>query len=401
MTIYCCLFMLLPASYADDYHIDNNRRRTSFDFKLVNNLILVPVTINDTLDLQFLLDTGVRSTLLIDEVGLFTRHEDARPVQIAGVGEQRHINAFVMDGVKISLPGITGTNQTMVVLQEDFLKLSTHLGVEVHGIIGYDFFNSFIVQINYLRRRIVVFNEGRFNQGRRHIELPINVEFERPYLSARIIQDDLEKIDAKLLIDSGASHGILLEVDSDERLKLPDSVLQTIIGWGLGGELSGFLGRIKSIEIGTFEFVDILASFTEGYSDPRLFESLGRRGSIGGEILSRFTTTYDYANELVYLRKNSNFNRKFEFNLSGIDLIAEGKNYKTFRVLHVIDGSPASEAGVLTGDIILRANGQYAAQLNLSDLNSMMRLRPGRRIDLVIYREGEILNFRFRLRRLI
>ncbi len=401
MIIYCCLFMLLPASYADGYHIDNNRRRTSFNFKMVNNLILVPVTINDTLDLQFLLDTGVRSTLLIDEVGLFTRHEDARPVQIAGVGQQRHINAYVMDGVKISLPGITGTNQTMVVLQEDFLKLNSHLGVEVHGIIGYDFFNSFIVQINYLRRRIVVFNEGRFNQGRRHIELPINVEFGRPYLSARIIQDDLEKIDAKLLIDSGASHGILLEVDSDERLKLPDSVLQTIIGWGLGGELSGFLGRIKSIEIGTFEFVDILASFTEGYSDPRLFESLGRRGSIGGEILSRFTTTYDYANELVYLRKNSNFNRKFEFNLSGIDLIAEGKNYKTFRVLHVIDGSPASEAGVLTGDIILRANGQYAAQLNLSDLNSMMRLRPGRRIDLVIYREGEILNFRFRLRRLI
>ncbi len=393
--------MLLPASYADGYHIDNNSRRTSFDFKLVNNLILVPVTINDTLDLQFLLDTGVRSTLLIDEVGLFTRHEDARPVQIAGVGEQRHINAFVMDGLKISLPGITGTNQTMVVLQEDFLKLSTHLGVEVHGIIGYDFFNSFVVQINYSRHRIVVFNQGRFKQKRRHIDLPINVEFGRPYLSAKIIQDDLEEIDAKLLIDSGASHGILLEVDSDARLKLPDSVIQTIIGWGLGGELSGFLGRIKSIEIGTFEFEDILASFTEGYSDPRLFESLGRRGSIGGEILSRFTTTYDFANELIYLRKNTKFNRKFEFNLSGIDLVAEGKNYKTFRVLNVIDGSPASEADVLQGDIILRANGQYAAQLSLGDLNSMMRLRPGRRIDLVIYREGEILNFRFRLRRLI
>jgi hypothetical protein len=395
--------VLLPNQKAlsQVYTLDHGYTRFTFDFEFVNNLIVVPVTINGQYERKFLLDTGVRSTILTDKSDVFSRQPNSRQVQIAGVGHIRNIDAFMVEDVTIALPGISGKQHSIVVLEEDYLNLSSHLGTDVHGILGYEFFESFVVRIDYIKRNITVYQYGYFKPARRLHRLPISIEQGRPYLEATIKNYKQENIEAKLLIDSGASHGLLLELDSDVRITLPDSVLQTIIGWGLGGELTGYLGRVEALKINEFVFDDMLTSFTYGYSDPRLFELLGRKGSIGGELLGRFTTIYDYKNEVVYLRSNFNLKRKFEFNLSGIDLIAEGKNYKTFRIINVIEGSPAQEAGLKPDDIILRANYRYAANLTLTELNNMLRTRPGRRIDMVVFRSGEFIQVRFHLQRLI
>lgn len=399
------LFMVLSLIYhqltAQSFAINNGKKRTAFNFELINNLVVVPVTLNGNTTLRFILDTGVRSTLLTNRSGQLIRPEDAQSVQVAGAGQNRNIKAYLVKDVTVSLPGITGSNMNIVVLEEDYLELSTHLGTEVHGILGYDFFSSFAVRIDYTNKRIIVFDKDHFRPRKRDTPLAIRIEQGRPYAQATLKQYHNEPMAVSLLIDSGASHSLMLERDSDERIELPEKTIETIVGWGLGGELSGHLGRIESFEMAGFQFDNMLSSFTENYSDPRLFDRIGRRGSIGGELLSRYTTTYDYKNNKLYLRKNYHFKRHFEFNLSGIDLVAEGPNFKTFRVIHVIKGSTAEAAGLMTGDIILRINGNYAAKTNLSEINSTLRLRPGHRIDLLVYRQGEFETIRFKLQRLI
>lgn len=386
---------------AQPFSIDSHRQRVSIPFELINNLIVVEAVLNNKQSVKLILDTGVRNTILTDRMGMFQPTEESQRVQVSGLGERRDINAYLAENISLSIHGITGKGLTMVVLEEDYLQLSSHLGTEVHGILGYDFFSSFTVNINYTSNRITVFNPGRYKPGRRYQAFPVRIEQGRPYLEAKFTQYGHEPISASFLLDTGASHGLLLEKTADEKVVLPDNTLRTVIGWGLGGEVQGHLGRIEKLEINGFNFNDMLVSFAENYSDPRMFDMFGRRGSIGGELLGRFSITFDYAAEKLYLRRNYHYNRHFEFNLSGIDLVAGGKDFKRFRVINVISGSPAAEAGVMENDLLIRINGRYAGQLSLSEINSMLRSREGRRVEMIVYRNGEFLQFRFRLRRMV
>ncbi|MEG0762174.1 MAG: peptide-binding protein, partial [Chryseobacterium sp.] len=49
-----------------------------------------------------------------------------------------------------------------------------------------------------------------------------------------------------------------------------------------------------------------------------------RKGSLGGEILRRFTVVFDYPNQKLYLKKNGNYNDSFNFNMSGLDFKQDG-----------------------------------------------------------------------------
>lgn len=56
---------------------------------------------------------------------------------------------------------------------------------------------------------------------------------------------------------------------------------------------------------------------------------------------------------------------------SGLALRAEGSDYRTFRVRDVLESSPATEAGILPGDIITAIDGTPAADLTLSRIGEI------------------------------
>jgi len=204
------LFLTSLCLTAQSFSINNERRRTAFNFELINNLVVVPVTLNGNTPLRFILDTGVRNTLLTNRSGQLMRPEDAQSVQVAGAGHNRNIQAYLEKDVSVSLPGITGNSLQVVVLEEDYLELSKHLGTEVHGILGYDFFSSFVVRIDYTNKRIIVFDNERFKPRRRDTPMAIRIEQGRPYAQATLKQTHNDLMAVSLLIDSGASHSFCL-----------------------------------------------------------------------------------------------------------------------------------------------------------------------------------------------
>jgi hypothetical protein len=384
------------------FEILKQNGRTTFSFEKVNNLVIIPVMLNGQLPLNFILDTGVRTTILTDRtISDIVNISYDRSVTIAGAGHIRELNAYLASNVSLSLPGINGQGQSLIVLEEDYLELKTHLGMNVHGIIGYEFFNHFIVMIDYQNNLITVYDPDVFKPRRNFIAIPITIEQGRPYIEASMTQFDGSVFNPKLLIDSGASHGLLLETDTDKDIILPDSNLETIIGWGLGGELKGSLGRIKNLSINKFEFEDVLTSFAENYSSPDVNLLTDRNGSIGGDLLSRFTVVIDYYGRMLYLKKSSSYKNPFEFNLGGIDIVADGIDFNTFRVINVIEGSPAYLAGLKKDDLIVAVNGKSAISLSLTEINNILRSKPGSRVLLVINRDNEIIRTSFRLRRMI
>jgi S1-C subfamily serine protease len=79
---------------------------------------------------------------------------------------------------------------------------------------------------------------------------------------------------------------------------------------------------------------------------------------------------------------------------------AEGEAFDVLRVVRVLDASPAGEAGLLAGDVLLEVDGRPAASLGLGRLQQMFR-EEEREHTLRIARDGKTLEVRLRLRRLL
>ena len=74
-----------------------------------------------------------------------------------------------------------------------------------------------------------------------------------------------------------------------------------------------------------------------------------------------------------------------EFSGLGIEVVMD-KGY--VKVVTPVDGSPAAKAGVLTGDLIVKINGESLAGLSLSESTAKMRGEPNTAISLTILRDG-------------
>src|SRR5262249_54562460 len=99
------------------------------------------------------------------------------------------------------------------------------------------------------------------------------------------------------------------------------------------------------------------------------------QGNIGEQILSRFKVFLDYAHNRIIFEPNDTFVRPFNEAFSGVSLIAEEKDYKTFRITDILENSPATTAGLERDDVILSINGRPAAELTLSEVYELFE-RP-------------------------
>lgn len=387
------------------FSLPPGRSKVQFPIEVHNNLVVVPMILNGQLPLKFILDTGVRTSILTEKAySDILNLEYTRKYTIAGPGGEKLVDAYVTNNVSFDMPGVSGRGHAMLVLDRDYLELRNYLGTDVHGILGYELFSRFIVEIDYERKTLTLMLPERFKKKRRMKSLPITIEDTKPYVKVNLKMNDSTSADAKLLIDSGASHGLLLEADSDPNIQIPKRNVPSIIGRGLGGVITGKIGRIKQLQIDGFTLPDVIASFPDAnsYTDTLLMNrSTFRNGSIGGEILSRFTVTFNFPQERIFLKKNSAFRKDFYFNLSGLTIRAKGSRLKNFEVSDVRENSAGFKAGVKTGDRILSVNGLEASDLELSLVNGYLNNKPGKKITLQIERAGKKQKIEFRLENMI
>jgi C-terminal processing protease CtpA/Prc len=144
---------------------------------------------------------------------------------------------------------------------------------------------------------------------------------------------------------------------------------------------------------------DVIASFPDpnSYFDSLKVGATKRNGAIGGEVLSRFTVIFNFPDEEIYLKKNSQFKKKFHYNLSGIILKAKGSRLNVFEVIDVRKKSVADLAGLLVGDLVVSVNGINTRSLELNAINGFFNQKPGKKIHLVVDRKGQLMKIDFAL----
>jgi hypothetical protein len=387
------------------FQLDRRLRSTRIPFQLHSNLIIVPVRINQSDTLRFILDTGVSTNIITDpKVPVARSLRRVRSVKITGAGEGGALSASVSLGNTLRIGQLTGFNQSILVLDQDVLQISEYVGVPIHGIFGYEIFNQFVVTIDFSNHEIILEQPSRYryrkSKGERH---PITIEDAKPYLSAIALVEKNRTVPIKVIIDTGAGHALSLDVSGRTEIRQPQKVVRAQLGRGLSGVINGSLGRVEKIRIGNFELDNLLACFPDSIAyGMKLDARDDRQGNIGCELLRRFRVTFNYHEQYIVLKPvKRRFREAFEHNMSGMELIARGQDFKEFIVDRVLEDSPAEAAGLEAGDQLISINGQYCRNLTISDVQKLLQKGDGREIVLIVRRGAEILATSFALKRVI
>ncbi len=402
LLINTCLCSTASGQKEFGFKMPENVKKISIPFEQHNNLIIIPITINRFLTLKFILDTGVENAILTEKLYADILEVNyIRELTIAGPGLIDSVEAYVANQVTFGLPGgIIGSNMNMLVLKEDYLKLSESIGDDVHGIIGYDIFSRFVVEIDYDDNIITLIDPKKYRRSNRSTEIPIEIKGSKPFINATIKQGN-QKSNLDIMVDTGASHAALIDYNYLDGVDLPDKTITTRLGRGIAGDIPGYVGRMDSVLIDCFEFDQMLVSAPFDGAYNKVIKRGARIGTFGGELLNRFNVTFDYQSSKMYLRKGNNYREAFEYDMSGMSLNAVGRSLDTIKVVNVDKGSPAFQADIRKGDIIHSINGKNLKYHSLSSITELLQSRDGRKIKCKIFRDGEKIKIKFRLKRAI
>ncbi len=420
---------------AQTYDLPEGVRSQKVRFQLINNLIVIPIEVNGA-NLSFILDTGVSRPILFnltDRDSVQLNH--VTEITIQGLGGGNPIKALSSRGNQFRIKQIHNTDQLLYVVMDKQMNFSPSLGIPVHGIIGYDLFRDFVVEVNY-RTKSLTFHDPRHyrqQQKNKDVTLPLTLINRKAYLDGLIDIDTLKDVPVKLLVDTGSSDAVWLFPDKQKGIGLPDKYYDDFLGKGLNGNIFGKRTMIKRIRIGDFELHNAKTAFPNMESFSAVKDLGDRNGSVGGEVLKRFNMVFNYPSNEVTLRKNANFKMPFHYNMSGIEIQHSGLRYiaeriadhqglvksedRDFGTVQILmenrtrlslvpeivvsgirAGSPAEEAGLQEGDVILAVNGKRIHQYKLQEVVKMLNEKEGKRVRLLIERFNKDLLFSFVLK---
>lgn len=405
------------ASWGDDHKQTPDKDRYGFfiagghswtriPFQLHSNLIIVPVRVNNSDTLRFILDTGVSNTIITDPAAFKNKPLTlTRKIKLTGAGEGGTLTASVAIDNMLSMGGLRASHHNLVILDEDILKLSEYVGTPVHGIFGYEIFANFVVNVDFQRREITLMKPERYKYKKRKGDrYPITIQDTKAYTDALSVFDGEKSLPLRVVLDTGAGHALLLDRSrSTAAMPMPAKSIRAQLGRGLNGVINGVMGRIQKVRFGRYELDNILASFPDSLGfGVKLVDMPERQGNVGCELLRRFNVTFNYPDRYVVMKPIKRLLREsFEHDMSGMELRAKGESFRNYYVDRVLDNSPADMAGLKEGDEVLFVNNSSAKDMTISDIYKQLQKGEGKEVSLLVRRNGQIIIASFLLKRLI
>lgn len=409
-------------------------KKISIPFQLINNLVFIPINVNGV-ELTFLLDSGVQETILFSlEEKNKVVFKNTEKVTLRGLGGDEAIEGLKSEGNVLDIKGVESRDHLVYIIVDQDFNMSSHIGIPVNGIIGYTFFKDNLIEINYEKKKVVFYKNSHRNRKkieRRFKKVPITIERSKPYLNANVrIASDF--IPTKLLVDVGNSDAIWLFQNISDKINVPIKNFDDYLGKGFSGDVEGKRARVSEFLISDFKFSNPIIAFPDSSSIKHITMVPDRVGSVGGEILKRFSVVFDYPNNFLYLKKNKHYFDPFVYNKSGVEIRhsgvqwvketmqlntsaifigfsdaykednTSGFKYKfqlkpIFEIGHIRKNSAAEKSGLRVGDAIVSINNRVAYKFTLEEINSLLRSEEEKWITVEVERDSQILKFGFQL----
>lgn len=381
----------VPGQVFNNTEVSQDAAAVTLPFKLINNHIYIQARI-DNRRMQLLVDTGGANMVtpsVAQELGLKGRGD----IRGHGVGK-RSVRVQVAKVRQLRL-GRRVTLRKQIFYIVPLTGLSAAEGTRVSGLIGFQVFKRFVVRINYARRRITLIQPDRFNPAKAGVAIPFTYSGHDPQING-----SLDGIKGSFTIDTGSRGPLTLWapfVARHDLLKRYKTTPLTVVGWGVGGTASARVSRARVLKLGPITLYNPVVELST--SDVGAAGNREVSGDIGGEILKRFTVTFDYAHNLLYIKANSDSKSPMHYDRSGMWI---NRARGGFLVEFVMPGGPAANAGLKRGDLITAVNHQSASQLPLYRLRTMLRDgAPGTTVKLAVDVGGKRRHMDLVLRRLV
>lgn len=362
---------------------------SKFKFEQLNGgVILIRGTLDKHKDsLNFILDTGSGGISLDSntaaEFKLPLVHSDKT---IRGIGGIRPVD-FAMHH-SLNLPGLTADSLDFHI--NDYSLLNSIYGIRIDGIIGYSLIRRFIIQIDYDSQTLKFFTPGGFKYTRGGTLL-------HPAFNSLPIQSadikELRTIRHRFYLDTGGGLCLLLSKDFtlDSAIYPKKKKMVETVAEGLGGKKAMQITTTKEVKLGPYKFKKVPTYIFDDEFNVTSYPSLG--GLIGADLLRRFNITLNYPKAEIHLLPNTHFRDVFDYSYTGMELyINDGK----VLVGDVIKNSPAEKAGLKSNDEVFSIDGHIG--INFLAMKALLQ-NAGKRIRLIVFRDGHPLEIKMKIER--
>lgn len=280
-------------------------------FETERNWIIIPVSVNGSRPLRFVLDTGAGgsgASLSNADLAQSLNLNIVGRIQVQGGGSGPAVEVPIAGGVIFNIGGVELSGGRMSVRPP--IAGQPGLAPARDGVIGRPIFANLVVEIDWEQKVVKLYDPAKFSYTGKGTVLPLTFdEMGRPYTAATVGIESDKTVPVNLIVDTGGSHNLSLEVGSGDKLKAPVGKEKVVLGRGASGEFTGYLGAVKTFQLAAYALKEIPTI----YPDESYGSALrpGRDGNLGGGILRRFKIVYDFPGKRMIVEPNKYFNESF------------------------------------------------------------------------------------------
>ncbi|MGA2533728.1 MAG: aspartyl protease family protein [Candidatus Aminicenantales bacterium] len=381
----------MPAAAPKDFAIAGGLASTTVPFTLVNGHIYLQVKLDGQGPFLVLCDTG-GANIVTPDVAKSLGLASAGAIQGRGVGEKSE-DVGLTKVRKLEVGDASLADQVFAVYPLGGLAEAE--GVAAQGLIGYEVFKRFVVEIDYERGRLTLVLPDTFTYKGSGTAVSFKFNDRIPQ-----VEGEIDGVPGKFDIDTGSRASLTILAPFAVKHNLKErygAKVEAVTGWGVGGSTRGLITRAGILKLGGVEVrgpVTELSLQTKGaFVDPYV------AGNVGAGVLQRFNLIFDYGRGRIIFEPNANNARPDFYDRSGMWLnLSKG----VFQIIDVVAGGPAAEEGLKKGDEILSMDGKTPGQITLAEARSKLRTEPaGTRVRLRVRSGGADRDVTVTLRDLI
>lgn len=336
--------------------------------------LLVWASINGRALMPFILDTGGHA--ILDSVAARMLGLHATGAGVSGGAGAGTVALQYTRVASVRIGNAELLDQPFLVIPYPYDFYERGRRMPLAGILGLEWFERYAARIDYARKSMTLTPLADFSYDGHGTRLPIRFQQDMPL--ARAAADGYG---GTFGVDTGNAGVVVLYGDYLHRTGLLAKYTQGYneTGGGTGGSNSGRIETLTSFAIGGHAISKPRAYFTQMKSGS--FSSWTEAGDLGLTVLSRFTPTFDYANQTLYLDPAAH-PLNLPPNRSGLSFTKNEPD--AIDVIAVRPNSAASALGIVNGDKILSVNGQPSRNLSDADFVDLVTAPRGTVVKLVV-----------------
>lgn len=352
-----------------------------------DGLIYVELALNDSITGKFILNASSSGLYLdstfVSNSPIRTDHLEEAKVGSSNREEELSI-PVIQDVIHFKFGEKTfHSNQTPI------LNLSGFNDEGLAGIIGLNFFQKFILNINFEEKYLVLITPDYRSKLVQLNHIDYQMDGDHFLTQAMITVDTETTITGLFEIDLGCTDEIVLSNETVHKCNLNQKEQKVLFNQLNGNNTTGhgIELRANSIIFGENSLRKVILTQSDEYNHN--FTDTKILGYLGAPLFARFNFYFDFPEKKIYLDPLPQAREKITSSCTGFEVIDRDNQSSKQWVVHVLyQPSPAYQAGLRLGDTIIEMNQRSLKDYTMDELHELMN-HAGNEIKIKVLSRGE------------